>query len=516
MRGQPKVHEAGESHFETICSLAGAVPQTVRRDTTGWDCLVEFPPDKFDGPAESQPSGSRAFIQIKTTTGNKLQTSIKLSNVRRMAQDDSPWFIVLMRYLHDGHWEIYAKHFWEPLIADGLESIRKADLSGKPLNKSSKNFVFSSDDIKNNLIISWINDKIKEIGENYSNKKIEIFKSVGYENGYGQGTIKFEDVNIDDLALAFLGIGPGIEAKYFEFVRQRFGLPANDAELSVSGGKVIFQPLGGKDCTVQLRQSGNESTIALEGKIHTTPMLHVERMRYLRFCAGFVEILVNPRGKLNFKLTMPSDKPRRLSEIFEYVKVRSWIRSNGVDCQAWSGGRRIYLGTVRDSDRDSTFNWESLSEALISLRQYAGADLICSLDDLVADPNRILSFHYLVSDKSMRITYEIFSPDALEEITDFIGYCTITCGQKMVGVLVRRPVGANNLKEDNVRQVVMGAPQVLESYVIDIADEPERLIHEDFCSALDRIGRSAIGVADLSTFISGDNEPTIYTGSEQN
>lgn len=168
MGRKPRVDKASERKFANLCSNAGILCQFVTEDETGWDCLVEFPPEGHVGPAESQPGGKRCYVQIKSRVQPAAQTEVTLSNARKMVQDFAPWFIVLFHEPKAGGQEIYAKHVWQDLITDSLKRIRLSDTNGEVLHRKRMTITFEESDRHTDDLCAWMEKVIDEMGRHYA------------------------------------------------------------------------------------------------------------------------------------------------------------------------------------------------------------------------------------------------------------------------------------------------------------------------------------------------------------
>lgn len=69
-----------ETTFERACSSADAYAHPPEEDRNGWDYMVEFADRKHPGPPDLHPPGSKAFVQIKSSSGQRLTCRVKSSN----------------------------------------------------------------------------------------------------------------------------------------------------------------------------------------------------------------------------------------------------------------------------------------------------------------------------------------------------------------------------------------------------------------------------------------------------
>jgi hypothetical protein len=84
------IGDLGETAFLHWVARARLVAQPVRRDRTGWDCLVEVP------SAVDQPIDCK--VQVKASITAAAAASIKLDNFVRMANAALPWFVAGLQF----------------------------------------------------------------------------------------------------------------------------------------------------------------------------------------------------------------------------------------------------------------------------------------------------------------------------------------------------------------------------------------------------------------------------------
>lgn len=170
-----------ERFFAVQVSDNDGVCHKAEEDVNGWDYVVELPNAPHSGSADSQPPHDRAFVQVKSTSAAKTSVAITLSNLRKSAQDRSPWFVVLIKKVN-GKPALYIRHFWKSLMEKSLKAIRTAESEGKALNKATMAISFSDEDLISGDLVRWMQDQIRLVGD-YQVEKRRLYDELGYENG---------------------------------------------------------------------------------------------------------------------------------------------------------------------------------------------------------------------------------------------------------------------------------------------------------------------------------------------
>ena len=94
--------EAGELQFADLAARAKLFANKSQRDRTGWDYVVEFPmPEAGPDISLDARRPTLCMIQVKATTGRE-PVRLRLSSAERLAKQEAPSFIVVMRLARDG------------------------------------------------------------------------------------------------------------------------------------------------------------------------------------------------------------------------------------------------------------------------------------------------------------------------------------------------------------------------------------------------------------------------------
>lgn len=508
----PRIPKSSERQFATMCSNAGVLCHAASEDEMGWDFLIEFPPENYVGPAESKPAGSRAYIQIKSTTQNTPQIRLKLSNARQSSQHSEAWFVVLFHQPTHGVPRIYAVHFWKDLIYRSLKAARKADIDGHNLNRKYLTIRFEDDSDHTADLFHWMEAAISNIGPLYNMKKMEIAAKAGFEEVSGLGDIEFRVENEEVLIKNLLGLGDGIPVSKFQFTQSRFGIedrsPLVQFDGGVAGGGIArLGPADLGECEIRFRGESARNAVTLEGRLYSTGMHHIdERFAVIRISTQFIEMLWRLHGSSQFDITFRPDKVICIREISGCAVVLQWFRRGPVDIQVWFNGNRLLAGMMNVSDPsaigDSTF-LQKISEFIVEM---FGGDINVSPRALCKNYDRLVMMHGLVNNDgfSMKYTLESFDSKTVKSavsMTDFLYSVIEGVGDRICFAIIHRPV-ISVARNGRRFQVELGNPTVHESYSIEYSfDSFESELEADFNSIRSKFPLETLAVHNIGVLL---------------
>ncbi|PZU60095.1 MAG: hypothetical protein DI547_03355 [Sphingobium sp.] len=192
-------------------------------------------------PADSQPAGYEALVQVKSTRKPPLVARMKLSNALRAVKADQPCFIVLVVEQVGGP-RIYARHFWHDEIERTLRRVRMAERDGESrLNRLHMQVQMSEADACDDLL-GWMGATIGAI-KSYSAEKSEFARTIGFEDGYGTLSVTL-DGGIDEMLDLQLGLIESLPLSRARYVPQRFGIETPQPRFDVAEAHLMVTPVG--------------------------------------------------------------------------------------------------------------------------------------------------------------------------------------------------------------------------------------------------------------------------------
>lgn len=229
----------GEAILQQWCSTIGASCNKAVEDRGGWDYLVELDhvPASGDRPLDLHPSPRTCLVQVKSTDGRRGSHSVKLSNWRRLVFSSLPTFFLVFEF--DGGpvpADAYLIHVWEPEMASVLKRLRELSCE-EPLPDLRKRRRVLKWGVGDRLstpnsveFLAALENAIGTDAAAYTNQKLELLRSLGYEDGGGiiDTLIKAPDDWRGDPDELFadlrLGLIPSIETHGGKVWDERFGL----------------------------------------------------------------------------------------------------------------------------------------------------------------------------------------------------------------------------------------------------------------------------------------------------
>jgi hypothetical protein len=491
-----------ERLFALLCSGAGALAHKAEEDESGWDYLVEFPKAPHPGPADTHPPAPTAYVQVKSTKTSRRSCRIKLSNALNAAQSRQPWFVVLLRFDKNGELiNTYAVHFWEQLMRQTLEAVRKAVNAATPLHQGWVSIKFSKVDEHKNLI-EWMQECISAVGDDYEAKKKSHYQSLGYEEGSGIGQLTVQAKTAEEITDGFLGLGDGLKITQFVFTPARFGIPDPTPQVDITEGRIVVSPNPVGTCEIRMRAAGKN--LSLPGQIFSfsTPDMP-DAQKSLRFSTSFLHLIGTKNStKLRFRLALDFEKKLDLLTLWQFSTVRSLLAGDQVDVQVWVDGRRALAGDLNANLGDKGGGWSQLSSFLGLLQKVAGThDVRICIADLAKTTREETIFSSINSDSNIRLEF-IPLPGSPTNISSLTFYSRARVADYNFYVLSTR--SAEDLFVDGRRQITCSKPAIIESYAIQGGpDAGVELIEADYNRYLDRQKQveTPLGLGNIHEFL---------------
>lgn len=488
-----------ERFFATKVSDFDGLCHRVDEDEGGWDYVVELPHRAYDGPAEGQPPRQRAFVQVKSIEGTKTSVPITLSNLRKSAQDPSPWFIVLIKKRH-GETVLYIKHFWKDLIARSLKAIRTADVKGAKLNKLSMSISFTDGDISSGDFMKWMQDCIDAQGD-YLAEKRRLYAAVGHQKGYGNGQLLFAGHTDDEIYREFLGLGNGLKISSFEYVPERFSVPDYSRKVSETDGTVYITPQPQGTCDIRFRSSPTDRAFSMTGTMYAVPFAPEAP---IRVSAPPVELLFSPH-RVTMDMAMRFGEPLPLNHWHAYSRLKLWSMKGPLQVELWRDNRKIDASILIDKQTGQNLDWDKLFSLSEAIRTIANDRNVHDLSFSLADINaHIGDLGYLFQGCAPSVRFQCDAAMPVEPgVTSFLHYSLAELAGWTFGHLIRRTV-LQDVVDGDKRIITAGPFKVLETYAFKDAGSEERaLANDDYEKALQALEKTEhpMGFGEFGTYI---------------
>lgn len=503
--------KAAEHYFAGLCTDNGAVCHPPDDDMNGWDLYVELPPEAHSGPVESAPGHRTALVQVKSTTGKGLSTSVKVSNLLKAAQDKRPWFIVLYRK-SGSQVELFARHFWTELMETALRSSRQCDVDGIALNQKRVSVAFSVGDRVVGNMVDWMQAKIAESGADYEATKSRLFTELGYEDGHGtvKWTISASDKH--DVFMEFLGLGNGLKVEQFEFVPSRFQIADPRRRVAATKGTVRITPHPVGQCTVTIKprlQQGEP--ISLRAELYRLPSILGNDIA--RVSSPPIELTVEG-NRVGLNVNVMRSTKLSLQQWVTYSQLNYWARNGGLELQIWQGGRKLKVNSFTYKGTESV-DWKRVLDIVLALNKIAEraceTEIAFSFADIVTGLGPLA---YLQQGVAPYMKLESDDPD-IPKIVDLMAYYSIAeVGGWTVAHIVTRKVRADSMNGEK-RSIVAGAPELATTFVFRDASPEQRdsivSAYKDFALELGE-DQQVITFEELGTHVARMQKSTSYLG----
>lgn len=462
--------EWAEDDFSGRCSRAGVTRNRSRQDRTGWDYIVEFAPEIVAGlPADLQPVGISARVQVKSKEKGRPFVDLRLSNALRFAKDPMPCFLLLYRATDGGEpVDVYARHFWTDEIEAALRRARQADEEGRAdLNRLTLRIAFDERDRHTDDLVAWLEGGVAGRSR-YAEEKAALVATVGFEGGGIHGSLSFAAEDLQALIDHQVGLTETAPPVSVSLVQRRFGI---DAPTPLFSGTATTMHLRShpRPARVRVRPASGED-IWLDGELFLPGVEAPLDMMKLRVVADFLEVVVNGRNEGEVTLVRDFDRKWGLASHRALVEVTRAAAAGPlsllVTCEGFPNiPAEVTLAGVVEDDALTQF-----SNVIACFEKAAAGvlppDLAVSSRDVDIAWNAIVDFNGMVtgSDFSGRFELAEAPPRQLSPPVAAFFFDHVEVGDWVFGAVVRRPVGLFEMSGEAGR-IELGPARVVEAVV---------------------------------------------------
>jgi hypothetical protein len=281
---EDELGEKGQYFFDEICINAKLNSNPVRRDRTGWDRIVEFPPveprDALSHDKSPPPISCR--VQVKTVWRGNDRIRMRLTAAERLAKDPNPAFIYVA-HVDDSLsvTDAYLIHFAGPALAKVLARLRSEYVRHGGKKKLNRLFIAFTP--------SRIGRRLEPTGEAFRSSVVDAVGGLDNLPSYitdkakqlrhiGFGPTPFSltfTITADDtrqLSLGALGLEP-ITATNLRHFETRFDLKLPVPSFDAPTAKLTIKPSEPVGCRVIFRGPASLAPAAFKAEIRL-PFLH--------------------------------------------------------------------------------------------------------------------------------------------------------------------------------------------------------------------------------------------------
>jgi hypothetical protein len=451
-----------------------------------------------------QPAAASAFVQIKSTVGTKSDCRVKLSNALKAAQSPLPWFIVLYTKASSKKpASIYIKHVWREMIEKTLEKVRRVEnldtlaalhRTYLPIRMTETDKVDAAD------LVNWMGTTIRSIGEDYNSEKRAILRTVGFDDGFGVGTISLAGKN-DEIIDNFLGLGNGLPGSDISLRLARFGIVDKEPLFALQNATVFITPTPVSSAEFRLRGGKPRETMSVTCEVYVVgePILVAARRRF-RFSGAGIEVIWSVDGHSKFTFNFNLNSRGSLVELDRLATVMHWHAVGPIDLQVWAFGRRALAGVLSEADPQPPASWEKIkkiSRMLLSLTgSGASSDLLLSVKELNDAVKHLWFMTQVVTAPSMLVQCRIVidKPVKLDKLLYFV---SADAGSLTAFAIIERRVRQERPLPDGRVEFICDHADIKESWVVSDAENNKREMMESdyslFASAADSGATLSIG-----------------------
>ncbi len=411
-------HRSGrtaQDKFKLLCSEAEITCNSSSEDDHGWDFIIELVPQRDSGlPADKLSGPKQVLVQVKSTTGKSLKTSIKVTNALKLAKSELPCFVVLFHHAPGTEERIYIRHFWAELIERALLRGRQASAENKKLHKVSMKIGFSDQDEHSADLLSWIIATVNEYSVEYPEKKRSLCDTLGYGERNYRVEVTFSPLGgVEELVDHQLGFTDYLPVSNIKFVDSRFGIDATMPMLGSDHGRIQIRPNNARKCNLVLQNSSGD-VISFEARMRgpAIPNLPPDKFKIAIETWCFTAIIFSD-GNISAQITDIWNEKLSLERLSEYVTFLSWggeeISMKIVDHDVPA---LIYDGKLSLSGHEGFYSeLSSILGTLRGIQKLAGINTVnLTLQDLRCAFNELSGFQKILSAEDIQLCAQLDSP----------------------------------------------------------------------------------------------------------
>jgi hypothetical protein len=512
----------GESTFRFWCDSVGLIANCSDIDKTGWDFNVEFPWAKeLSIPSDMEPSPIECKVQVKATDKKDRKIQISVTNLKRLSLSPLPSFICFIEF--DGKNEAqsaYLVHIGKDIISKTLKRVREVEEKGelKKLHKKTITIHYGEDEIlsaaNGESLKTRIVNHLAEGIEAYVDKKNNLVKTLGFENGAGQIKVTLSGKDpIEDFLDLTLGIKSDIEIDKFVGHHVRFGITskvpfvdAKEGKLSLTGGQQI-------PTTVKFKEFKFSPGLIFSATLFNSQLNGMVPENYikLRLVSDFFDIVLKPyEGTANFTFSLEPLINKSLKAYREFFALITLFNKseNGLIFEVCPTDYPIFESQIRINENVSDFLWgyqtcEYATEICKKL-DVDPATIEITLDQLFDHQESIEQMYRVLTSRAtdIKVEFSITSkqkPTFDTETVVSVFFSKTYLGNTLFGVFIGLSGAVVPLNEDRytlaVKDVLKG-PTIKANIDDSDADANLKLMLETFEGEIQKTGASTVRMFD--------------------
>jgi hypothetical protein len=489
-----------EGLFLTLCAEHGLTCNKATQDRFGWDYLVELDREAVAGRAHDEQSGSATGrVQVKSKTGGKPSTTLKLSNALRFTKEPNPCFVVLVwRPKDQTCTRIYARHFHEELMALSLRRAREADRDGEgALNRIKLPVAFQDSDDHTDDLIPWIKAIIGSARSEYSAAKDQLDKTLGYDSVRAGGVITLKYSELQNFVDHGVGLRDEVEIDNIIVHNRRFDIDAREPTFSGKPDKVIMR-VHPKPALMTIT-GWDGHTAAFPGDFRSFRMPGaVANVSRASFICPFITASIEASGRMKVDYRYASDSRIPFDDLLRIVRFQLACRSP-LSVSLAVEGKPVVSATplVLEADSDDWFDWFEMTLDVLSAIRRPADRVKLSLDDLSMRYCELTRFVEAMAPGDVRLEVNDV-PDGIGAVLakNLLTYAYATVANWTFMGIARRPCLSQERNGDNL-SFKFGDPIMLEAKALKgSADKHIPQLKARFAALAPRAGGGVVIVND--------------------
>jgi len=470
----------GESELERWChSTDLIVNKSLISDKSGWDHIIDFPFDIGISQGEVHASAYQCKVQVKATQAKNKKVQIKLSNLRRMATDPIPNFILFLEYDKDLKLEAaYLSYIDKPLIKRIIEKVHnlttKASKQELKLHKKNMTIKFEPHHLLTSPSGITLKAKIQEyVGKDFQqcvvNKK-EYLENVGFDGSPNRMTFTtIGKDNLEKLIDISLGREDSVEISQFKMFKKRFGQDY-DIEENVDGGGRFSMPniQPAKYGTVTFKSHPFKAGFTFPVGLFITPLIKdiKHELFSYRFKSDFFEMTVRPaKNDIKFKFSL-NNLEMDILEYYDAVRFLQQVSDGkNFDIIMTFKDYKSNIGKVKGKSATFALEEEStlLKNAISILKDFdIKTPTTVNLDELFKYESSINPLSSLFDSKdqsNLKVSFNLIEGElSLEKKAASVGIISTKIGEHVcsfIYVLIGFPIFIDNKYEISGKEYVI-------------------------------------------------------------
>lgn len=472
----------GESILSKWCHQVDLIPNKVTIDKDGWDFLVALPPayNKDIKSLDKDDSHDRVLIQVKTTSKEKGNRNIKLSNLKKLVDAPIPAFYLLIQVDEDGEpKKAHIFHVWEELIAKVQKKIRTipkdkwGQLNNYKLALPWK-IAQGLTPLQGSELKQIIQNNLTNTKKNYSEQKYSLREKVGYKEETGQIHFqsKLPDKYKDDIEAfmvdLYLGEVDKVEVFDWEVTDKRFG-----DEIVIEkqeGGYFSLTNIESEGpATIKFLTDDHGSSVEINTEYFIPrgigQLVKDEKKWKILYKAPFIKFFIYPEGeRIDFLFDIPDfSKETQLSEIIDITNLMLFLSGlkdkERVNFEITNQGKPLFGGNLnfKQYKKELSIKYFRSIKSVNTLLNYLNLknDIIVKPTELKAQVEVLNFFHELLAPKPLYMKLEFWVKADLKNYTNTICLVpfTVSVGNYVIPIEVKvqgDPEKTGDVEDENI------------------------------------------------------------------